>query len=89
MLLRLAIKRFGAPASILSDTGSYFVGQNGRKKMQINGTWRLVLFEEELLAKDIVLINSRPYHPQANGKLERFHRTIEDEIFHYRTLKEM
>ena len=63
--------------------------KNGRKKMQTNGTWRLVLFEEELLAKDIVLINSRPYHPQANGKLERFHRTIEDEIFHYRTLKEM
>lgn len=32
MVLRLAIKRFGAPASILSDNGSCFVGQNGRRK---------------------------------------------------------
>ncbi len=27
LLLRLAIKRFGAPASILSDNGACFVGQ--------------------------------------------------------------
>ncbi len=53
--------------------------------MLANGTWRLTLFEEELLAKDTVLINSRSYHPQTNGKLERFHRTIEAEIFYYRT----
>ncbi len=78
MLLRLAIKRFGAPASILSDNGACFVGQNGRKKKKL-GTWMPTLFEEELLARDIILINTRPYHPQTNGKLERFHRTIEDE----------
>ena len=38
------------------------------------------LFESELLSLDIGLINSRPYHPQTNGKLERFHRSLEDEI---------
>ena len=32
------------------------------------------------------LINSRPYHPQTNGKPERFHRSIEDEIWHYACL---
>ncbi len=87
MLLRLAIKRFGAPASILSNNGACFVGQNGRKKKKM-GTWMPTLFEEELLARDIILINARPYHPQTNGKLERFHRTIEDEIWHYANLRE-
>ncbi len=76
MALRLAIERFGTPASILSDNGSRFVGQNGRKKAVSKGgtgmgTWQPTLFEEELLAWDIILINSRPYHPQTNGRLER------------------
>ena len=32
------------------------------------------------------LINSRSYRPQTNGKLERFHRSLVDEIWHYRDL---
>ena len=44
------------------------------------------LFESELLILNIGLINSRPYHPHANGKLECFHRSLEDEIWHYNTL---
>ena len=40
----------------------------------------------ELLHSGIGLINSRPYHPQTNGKLERFHKSIEDEIWHYACL---
>lgn len=86
MLLRLAIRRFGAPASILTDNGSCFVGQNGRKKGR--GKWRPTLFEEDLLERDIALINTRPYHPQTNGKLERFHRSLEEEIYHYGSLRE-
>ena len=87
LTLRLAIERFGTPASILSDNGSCFVGQNGRKK-KVMGTWQPTIFEEELLQRDIILINSRPYHPQTNGKLERFHGSIEAEIFHYDSLRE-
>ncbi len=83
-VLRQAIGRFGTPATILSDNGSCFVGRGGRKKQ--TGTWTPTFFENELLNLDIGLINSRPYHPQTNGKLERFHRTIEDEIWHYKDL---
>ena len=86
LLLRLAIKRFGAPASILSDNGSCFVGQNGRKRKKEMGTWQPTVFEEELLERGISLINTRPYHSQTNGKLERLHRTIEEEIWNYENL---
>ena len=48
-------------------------------------SWQPTAFESELLDKGIELINSKPYHPQTNGKLERFHRSIE-EIFHYEGL---
>ena len=47
------------------------------------GTWTSTQFENELLALNIGLINSRPYHPQTNGKLERFHKSLEDEIWIY------
>ena len=80
-VLRQAVDRFGVPATILSDNGSCFVGRGGRKKQ--TGTWTPTLFENELLNLNIGLINSRPYHPQTNGKLERFHRSIEEEIWHY------
>ena len=83
-VLRQAVGRFGVPATILSDNGSCFVGRGGRKKP--TGTWTPTLFENELLALNIGLINSRPYHPQTNGKLERFHKSIEDEIWHYDSL---
>ena len=85
LALRLAIKQFGAPASILSDNGACFVGRSGRKKKK---TWTPTLFEEELLQRDIILINTSPYHPQTNGKLERFHRSIDEEIWHYENLRE-
>ena len=68
MVLRQAIAKFGVPATILSDNGSCFVGRGGRKKH--TGPWTPTLFEKELLSLDIGLINSRPYHPQTNGKLE-------------------
>ena len=76
-VLRRAILAFGTPASILSDNGSCFVGvRSGTPR----GTWVPTAFEGELLDRGIQLINSRPYHPQTNGKLERFHRTLETEV---------
>ena len=82
-VLRQAISGVGAPATVLFDNGSCFVGRGGRKQ---TGPWTPTLFESELLRLDIGLINSRPHHPQTNGKLERFRRSSEDEIWHYPSL---
>ena len=84
IVLRRAISLFGAPATILSDNGSCFVGRGGRKKR--TGSWSPTVFESELLNLNIGLTISRPYHPQTNGKLERFHQSLENEIWHYDTL---
>ena len=87
LALRDAIKKFGAPATILSDNGSCFVGRGGRKKAS-GKTWTPTAFEAELLDRGIELITSRPYHPQTNGKLERLFRSVEDEIWHHESMSE-
>ena len=80
-----AVNDFETPASILSDNGSCFVGVRSKNP---KGKWQPTLFENELLSRNIQLITTRPRHPQTNGKLERFHHTIETEIWHYESLPE-
>ena len=73
VVLQQATGQFGTPATILSDSVYCFVGmRRGNSKV----CWKPTIFEEALLGRGTELINSRPYHPQTNGKLERFHRTI-------------
>ena len=85
VVLQQATGQFGTPATILSDNVYCFVGvRRGNPK----GSWKPTAFEEALLGRGIELINSRPYHPQTNGNLDRFHRTIEEEIGHYESLPE-
>ena len=81
MLLRLAIKRFGQPASILSDNGPCFVGQNGRKK----GTWERGSLQSlrRKLERRLSDKSQTVSPPQTNGRLERFHRSLENEIWNY------
>ena len=80
-VLRQAVSRFGVPATILSDNGYCFVGVGGRKKPK--SSWMPTLFENEMPSLNISLINSGPYHPQTNEKLERFHMGNKDEIWRY------
>ncbi len=84
-VLQNSIVEFGTPATILSDNGSCFVGV--RRKIPAK-SWTPTIFEAELLDRGIELINTRPYHPQTNGKLERFHRTLEEELCHFGSLAE-
>jgi transposase InsO family protein len=57
----------GLPASLLTDNGAVFTGYYRGGK---------VLLESELERLGIVFKNSRPYHPQTCGKVERLHQTL-------------
>jgi transposase InsO family protein len=60
-------QRWGLPAMLLSDNGIEFTG--GRSG--VPGT-----FVKNLRAVGVKTINSRPYHPQTCGKVERLHQTL-------------
>jgi hypothetical protein len=66
-VFRSAAETWGSPASVLSDNGNAYT------------TWHRGgpnAFQRELLSRGIRFINSRPYHPQTCGKVERFHQTL-------------
>ncbi|MBA4385493.1 MAG: IS481 family transposase [Anaerolinea sp.] len=61
---------YGRPEAILTDNGRNFAGlKNG-----------YTLFERALMDQDILPIHGRFYHPQTQGKIERFHRSMENEV---------
>jgi len=57
----------GLPASLLSDNGAVFTATPRKGK---------VLLQTELQQPGIARKNSRPYHPQTCGKVERPHQTL-------------
>lgn len=65
----LAFQEFGLPNSVLSDNGAQFAGSHRG----------LSQFERFLMDLDILPIHGRPIHPQTQGKIERFHRTLKAE----------
>jgi transposase InsO family protein len=62
-----AAELHGLPASFLSDNGAVFTGSYRGGK---------VLLEYELERLGVAFKNSRPYHPQTCGKVERLHQTL-------------
>lgn len=60
---------FGLPNAILSDNGAQFSGFRGGYTQ----------FERFLMDLDILPIHGRIMHPQTQGKIERFHRTMKNE----------
>ncbi len=62
-----ARKRWGTPASVLTDNGCIFTAHHRGGK---------VVLETELERLGITHKHSRPYHPQTCGKVERFHQTL-------------
>jgi transposase InsO family protein len=62
-----AAELHGLPASLLSDNGAVFTATPRKGK---------VLLQSELQRLGIASKNSRPYHPQTCGKVERLHQTL-------------
>jgi len=63
----------GLPREILSDNGSPWAVPHD----QGAGLTRLTAW---LLRLDVRISHGRPYHPQTQGKEERFHRTLKQEL---------
>lgn len=73
-------RRYGLPYKILTDNGSPW-GTTG--KDSADGIRSFSALEKWLIQLNIKLIHGRPYHPQTQGKEERFHRTLKQELIDY------
>ena len=74
-----AFREFGLPNSILTDNGAQFAGFK-------KGYTR---FEKWLMDLDIQPIHGRIKHPQTQGKIERFHRTMKQELLKHTTIADI
>lgn len=73
-------RTYGLPQSILCDNG------NPWGTSQSTGYTR---FEVWLMELGILPIHGRPLHPQTQGKEERFHRTMKDELLRRTPIEDM
>lgn len=83
-VLKEAVRKHGRPAAILTDRGTQFYAVE--TDVKIKG---LTVFEKYLIENDIKQILSRVNHPQTNGKIERFFRTLEDKRKFFTSIDEL
>ena len=74
-VLKEAIKRHGKPASILTDRGIQFYAVEADDRLR-----GLTVFEKYLIENGIRQVLGRVSHPQTNGKVERFFKTVKDKL---------
>jgi transposase InsO family protein len=70
---------YGKPRELLTDNGWCFRGYKGSCSK----------FEKWLMDHDILPIHGRIMHPQTQGKVERFHKTMEDELLKHREFRDI
>lgn len=74
-----AFKEYGMPKSVLSDNGPQFAGfRKGYTQ-----------FEKWLMNLNILPIHGRIVHPQTQGKIERFHRTLKNELLNHKSFADI
>ena len=78
--LTTLFRRHGLPREMLSDNGSPWGG---------SGALGYTAFEVWLLRLGIRLHHGRAYHPQTQGKEERFHRTLDIEVLQAHRLADL
>lgn len=77
--LQRAFERYGLPKALLCDHGTPWCSRHG-------GLTRLTLW---LLRLGIEVLHGRVQHPQTQGKLERFHRTLKAEALSGRMFRDL
>jgi len=78
--LALWFSKFGLPEGLLMDNASLWAGGHGQPWSALT-VW--------LLRLGIRILHGRPRHPQTQGKEERFHRTLKEELVRYETFKDL
>jgi transposase InsO family protein len=78
--LTAAFRRYGLPEAFFVDNGSPWGDPTGERWTRL-AVW--------LLKLGIGIIHSRPFHPQSRGKNERFHRTLEAEVFAFHRFRDL
>ncbi len=79
-MLTSVFRKYGMPDMILTDNGSpWGIAGNAAS----DGEVTLSALEIWLLQLSVKVIHGRAYHPQTQGKEERFHRTLKTELLQY------
>lgn len=71
---------YGLPRRILADNGSPWGGGSGERYTPLT-VW--------LLCLGVEVGHGRPYHPQTQGKDERFHRTLKEELLAFCRMRDL
>lgn len=69
---RVVFRRYGLPQAILCDNGPPWGSAGGEEKHTELTVW--------LMQQGVRVLHGRAYHPQTQGKDERFHRTLKNEV---------
>jgi len=69
-VFRRAVSEYKVPSEMLTDNGRQYTSWRGHAQ-----------FEKEMHRMEIKHIRSQPHHPQTQGKIERFWKTIKEEFF--------
>jgi len=72
-------REFGLPNAILCDNGSPWADNQGG----------YTPFEIWMMQMDILPMHGRPLHPQTQGKDERFHRTLKEDLLRRKPLADL
>jgi len=75
-----AFERYGLPLRMTMDNGSPWGSA---------ATGRLTQLSAWLIEQGVSVSHSRPYHPQTQGKDERFHRTLNTELIGRRSFADL
>lgn len=78
--LEKAFYEYGLPEAMTMDNGPPWMGAPGTRLSKLT-MW--------LMRLGIKVGHSRPYHPQTQGKDERFHRSLKEELLRFHNFKDL